>query len=254
MTVDGSVQLPTKQGGLSGGALKTIAIIAMVIDHTAYAFVPDYYGPLGAALHFIGRITGPIMFFFIAQGYHYTSNKNRYTLRLAIFAAVSWLPYVWFITGGPPGSGTWWRMSVIYTLLLGHLALRALHEVRNPVLKWVLAAACFFASGIGDWAYTGVLIVVLFDLLRDNFRYQALAYSLLVVLRALPAFFSALSMAGMGLSSAYQLAQVFVTLGMLLPLLLLRFYNGRRGKGSKWFFYIFYPAHLAVIVLIKVLV
>lgn len=250
----GGAELTEKRGGLSGGVLKTIAIIAMVIDHAAYAFVPDYYGPLGAALHFVGRITGPIMFFFIAQGYHLTGNKNRYTLRLAIFAAISWLPYVWFVTGGPPGPGTWWRMSVIYTLLLGHLALRALHEVKRPVLGWLLAAACLLASGIGDWAYVGVLIVILFDLLRDSFRYQAIAYAVLVALRALPSVLSAFSMAGMGLSPYYPLAQAFVQLGMLLPLLLLRFYNGRRGRGSKWFFYIFYPAHLALIVAIRALI
>ncbi|MBE6908975.1 MAG: hypothetical protein E7474_05155 [Ruminococcaceae bacterium] len=35
---------------------------------------------------------------------------------------------------------------------------------------------------------------------------------------------------------------------LLLPILI---YNGKRGKGLKWLFYIFYPAHLLLIFLLR---
>ena len=44
-----------------------IAIIAMTIDHIAC----------------------PIMCYFIAEGYHYTKNINKYTRRLFVFSLVS---------------------------------------------------------------------------------------------------------------------------------------------------------------------
>lgn len=253
MDADGSHSLSAKRG-ITGGTLKYIAIIAMVIDHAAYAFLPEYYGVAGSLLHFVGRITGPTMFFFMSEGYHYTRNKNRYTLRLVLFAIVSWLPFVWYMGGGLPGTANWWDMSVIYTLLLGHLALRALHEVKNVVLRWLLIVVCFVASGIGDWGYWGVAIVLIFDIFRGNFRYQAIVYSIIVAARALPHLFEAFGAALAGQSPMLYLAQTFVRLGMFLPLILLRFYNGEKGRGSKWFFYIFYPAHLIVIALIRMLV
>jgi hypothetical protein len=38
----------------------------------------------------------------------------------------------------------------------------------------------------------------------------------------------------------YQWMMIFA-----LPIMLL--YNGKRGKGLKWFFYIFYPVHIVIL-------
>ena len=53
------------------------------------------------------------------------------------------------------------------------------------------------------------------------------------------------------LDKVYGLVQICA----LLSLLILKHYNGERGKwkGMKWLFYIYYPAHLFVIGLIRVL-
>ena len=66
--------------------LKYILIIAMIIDHIAWKFVPT--GTLlGQIMHVIGRLTGPSMAILLAEGYKYTRDKKRYGL-LAI-------TYVW---------------------------------------------------------------------------------------------------------------------------------------------------------------
>ena len=85
--------LERSRGGLSLNHLKAVAVAAMVIDHIAFAFVPD--GTLLAILlHSIGKITGPTMFFAAVEGCHHTRNLNRYLLRLAVFALVSWFPFL----------------------------------------------------------------------------------------------------------------------------------------------------------------
>lgn len=69
--------LERSRGGLSLNHLKAVAVAAMVIDHIAFAFVPD--GTLLAILlHSIGKITGPTMFFAAVEGCHHTRNLNRY--------------------------------------------------------------------------------------------------------------------------------------------------------------------------------
>ena len=81
-----------KRFGLSGNALKVIAIIAMTIDHVAWMGIETYEQaevPLQIFLHCIGRLTAPIMIFFVAEGYYYTRNFWKYAGRMALLAVVS---------------------------------------------------------------------------------------------------------------------------------------------------------------------
>ena len=75
--------------------LKLIAICAMVCDHLAWGFL-DFYTPLAQILHIIGRLTIPIMCFFIAEGYRHTSNLRRYIHRMICFWLISILPFYLF--------------------------------------------------------------------------------------------------------------------------------------------------------------
>lgn len=80
--------------GLTGNALKLIAIAAMTLDHVLWILFPGYqYMPWLLALHAIGRITAPIMWFFIAEGYMHTHNFRKYALRLLLFAVISHFAY-----------------------------------------------------------------------------------------------------------------------------------------------------------------
>ena len=84
----------TKNNGLNSNQIKMIAIIAMTIDHMTWLFFPGYqkiWWIMG--LHVIGRLTAPIMWFFIAEGFHYTRNVKKYILRLFTFAIISHFAY-----------------------------------------------------------------------------------------------------------------------------------------------------------------
>lgn len=244
-----------KGRGLSASDLKWIAIAAMLIDHTAYAFVSDYFSLTGAILHTIGRITGPIMFFFVVEGYHHTRDRNKYTLRMALFALVSYFPFVWFVGGGfALQAEQYLHFNVIYTLLLGLLALRARHEIPNKVVGWLVVIPLLFLSELGDWGYIAVLNILLFDLFRGHFKRQAAAYCALVLYQIFPALgnlIQYIQLYGFSGDIYRQLNWVLIMLGLFLPIILLSFYNGQRGNSSKWVFYIFYPAHIMLLVLLR---
>lgn len=85
----------TKSKILNSNQLKLIAIIAMTVDHIAWAMFDGYPSALlPLVMHIIGRLTCPIMCYFIAEGYHYTRNINKYTFRLFAFAFVSHFAYI----------------------------------------------------------------------------------------------------------------------------------------------------------------
>ena len=54
---------------LDANQLKLIAILAMTVDHIAWLLFPGYSsGALPVVMHSIGRLTCPIMCYFIAEG------------------------------------------------------------------------------------------------------------------------------------------------------------------------------------------
>ena len=64
---------------LDSNSIKIIAIIAMTIDHIAWLLFPGYqHGWIPIVMHVIGRITCPIMCYFIAEGFHHTKNIDKY--------------------------------------------------------------------------------------------------------------------------------------------------------------------------------
>lgn len=76
----------TKNKLLDSNQLKIIAIAAMTVDHIAWMLFPGYpREALPVIMHIIGRLTCPIMCYFIAEGYHYTKNIKKYTFRLFLF-------------------------------------------------------------------------------------------------------------------------------------------------------------------------
>lgn len=246
------------RGGLNGEALKLIAIVAMTIDHIAFAFVPAE-SLLSIAMHAVGRITGPVMFYLAAEAYHHTRSVPRYVLRLAVFALVSYLPFQLFCYGGELlGRFSLTRLNVIYTILLGVLAVWVRHEVRPMPLKILLIAALILLAVPGDWGTSGVLMILAFDFYYGAFKNQAFAYVLLVlvdqyVLNLFTYPLSSLIYEGVPDFSMWLYGAE--NLGLFFPLFLLSRYNGQRGEhpiGGKWLFYVYYPAHLTVLGLIRV--
>ena len=77
--------LQTRRPALSGNALKGIAILAMTLDHLTWTLWPGYSTAWWVLLlHLLGRVTAPIMWFFVVEGYHYTHDVKKYAVHRAV--------------------------------------------------------------------------------------------------------------------------------------------------------------------------
>jgi len=240
--------------GLNSNTLKIIAIAAMVIDHIAFAFVL-YDTPISIIMHLVGRLTGPIMFFSAVEGYHHTKNIKKYISRLFIFAVISYFPFMLFKARGVIADIRFFDFNVIYTIMLGVIAIWVRRNVNNPAIQVILILLIICMSVPADWGYLGVTIIITFDFYYGNFKNQAFSYALLVIFAAglinmiINPIYSIIYADEWNMDLEYYFYNI-ETLGMFLPLFLLKHYNGQRGSTkmwSKWLFYIFYPAHLLII-------
>ena len=227
---------------LTANELKLIAITAMVIDHFAWAFVA-FDSVEGQILHMIGRITAPVMCFFIAQGYCRTRNLKKYILRLCAFGAVSQIPYMLFKFNLPGNKGfrpELFELNVMFGLLMGLLMIAACERLKNDYLNYVAIAGCLLVSIFCDWGVIVPMWCFTFWLFRDRKLYRNISFVIIALVYVY--------LAG-GIYLCY--------FGTLLGLGLVCLYGGlknanRRSVGSnsgKWFFYAFYPIHLMILYL-----
>lgn len=247
-----AAQLQTRKGTfLSANAIKYIAVFAMLIDHIAWCFV-DTNSVLGSIMHLIGRMTAPIMTYFIVEGFHYTRNVNKYLARLAIFAAVSWIPFLFMEYGTllpfTSVDGNLYfnpAQGVIYTFFLTLLALKTVHSQSLPKpAKVVLVIGLCLLSSIGDWFFFPIIWALLLDKYRGSFKKQAAAFAVSSVIL--------ITLMIMFLTDGF--GDNWFQYGVLLALIPLYFYNGEKGRGGrfgKWFFYVFYPAHLFILGILR---
>ncbi|MBR5164678.1 MAG: hypothetical protein IKW87_03870 [Ruminococcus sp.] len=245
--MDGTAVTSERRGGLSASAVKYIAIIAMFFDHFAYLFLPNDSLSYGA-IRFFGRITAATMCFFICEGYHHTHDLKKYFLRLGIFAFISHFAFTYACHGSVLVIGT---ESVIATLLLSLLAVHIVNTDKvDKALKLPALLTVLYLASFCDWGMDAVLFTLAFEFARGKRSVQALAYlAVAFVRRLLPLLLASMNDFSVFTSKWY-------TIGLVLPAGLLMLYNGERGGGkhgnwSKWFFYVFYPAHLFVLGFIK---
>ena len=221
---------------LSSYQLKIIAIIAMTIDHIAWLFVKTA-SPAGFIMHFIGRLTAPVFCLLVSEGYAHTRDIRKYTVRMALFAALSIPAFSYYMSGSifPPEG-----LGMIYTLALGLIAIAVLDsDDLAPAAKMLMVAAILALSFFGDWPVIGTALVILFYRFRDD-RAALLRYYSLVI-----AVFILTGTIGSG-----RFDWTFLThIGMFQFIPLYLAYSGELGgnKHLKYFFYIYYPVHLALI-------
>ena len=230
------------EDGLNRNQLKYIAITAMVFDHVGMFFIP-VTNPVGCVFRIIGRLTAPIMCFFIAEGYFYTGSKKRYGSRLFIFACISQFAYS-FAHYQKPFT---FDLNMIYTLFISFLVLLSYDKIENKVLKWTAVAALIALTLPGDWGVIAPLWTLLFWIYRDRPKQKLITYGAIAAL-------TVLSDTAFLLIKGYHWYGELWQLGLFLAIPVLLTYNGEKGRSgcfSKWVFYLFYPLHLLVIGLIK---
>ena len=234
-----AMSLITKQG-LSGNALKVIAIVSMTLDHIGYHLVPQVQ-----LFRILGRLALPIFAYMIAEGCRHTRNPKKYLLTILAVAALCQV--VFFAAMGSL------YQCILVTFTLSILLIQSLDRARRQkshrtvlgtALVW--AGVLFFCLGLPrvldhtdfavDYGLCGVLLPVIIYLGRNQKERLLLTFVGLILLGI---FFR-----NLGAIQWFSL--------LTLPLLAL--YNGQRGKWRmKYFFYVYYPLHLVVIYGIHIL-
>ena len=221
---------------LDGSLLKLIALITMLVDHTASVLLRDDYTVVfsyaGRAVYLyelmrrVGRISFPIFVFLLVEGFLHTRNIKRYAGTLLVFALLSEIPWNLEHTGRlwMPGS-----QNVLFTLLLGLLGIWVLRDAQGPWKKAGLLLGLLLASMVlrADYGTTGFGFILLMYLLRDQQLPQAVVGSCF-------------------LDSPLRSGLAFIPISL---------YNGKRGfigKGwLKYLFYLAYPAHMLILFWIR---
>ena len=212
---------------LSANCLKLLAAAAMALDHAGLMLFP------GAVwMRLLGRLAFPIFAFMIAEGCKFTRRRGRYVGTIALLAAVCQTVYFLF-------DGSLY-LSVLVTFTLSILTIYTLDAVKaRPGLP------AFCGLGLAllgvwwlnrvftmDYGFWGCLVPV-FASLPVHTRWDTIPCRVL----SMGAGLLLLAIASGGIQYWSLLA---------LPLLLC--YSGKRGKWKmKYFFYIFYPAHLVIL-------
>lgn len=245
-------------------AIKYLAIVAMTLDHIAYIFL-EPHTLLYRLFLCIGTFTGPVMLYFLIEGYFYTHDIRGYAKRLLLFALLSQLPFSLAI-GGFFG-------NMLFTLLICLGVLYVHDHVVDGGVRNILYTLLFFASLFTDWNFLSVPLVLF---LRPAFhpavpiversadQYQNEENILMKSQAKAQHFYidPAEQRRGMLKCVAYFIVVSCLTkgmidgmtevLGMVLGFVCIAcFYNGQQAKTHqkfhKYFFYIYYPVHLLVL-------
>ena len=229
-----------KKFSLNRTQIKYVAIAAMLLDHiAAFILQPEEYPALTflyVIMRTVGRMTGPVMFYFIAEGYRYTSSKLKYGMRLFCFGILSQIPYSLARYGTISGT----NLNVMITLFMSFLMLVVADKMKDKVMKGIIVFTFMILTSFSDWGVLGPFMVWLFYIYREDRKKQLISYISLCLAQIVMSVLIIMSGAIAWYDAIWQI-------GMALPIILIYLYNGEIGRKkivNKWAFYLFYPIHL----------
>ena len=214
----------------------------MLIDHIGHIFW-DGTGDISIPLIMrgIGRVAFPLFALLIAEGCIHTKNMKKYMIRLGIFAIVSQWFFAAFLQVELAQN-----LNIFFTLLLGVFVIYCYNFVKEKTLIHLLLFIAMFVLVFGiafelntDYGGTGVLFIVLLYLAQKSRKKDI--FVPLVLLAIVTILYTP--------TTTFWLVLFIGGLCSALPMVL---YNGKLGYNKlKWVFYVFYPAHLFLLVIFR---
>ena len=241
---------------MSSFAIKLIAIITMFCDHFGDAMLGRF-----SVLNIIGRIAFPLFCFQIVIGYKHTKNINKYIIRLLLFGIISQIPFSLFTYSYV---GRFDLLNVYFTLAFGLLAVYVLdvlpkkYKLIGVFLDVILMIIAEFLQT--DYGWFGVCLIIciyLFyndtktDIRKNEYSITFFNNNILFTL----VFFSlvVIKFSNYFVEGLYSMA-ITQILGTFFPIVFMFLYNGKKGHSMKYFFYVFYPLHLLILVIAHYLI
>lgn len=245
----------TKLKFINRDMLKYFAVAVMFIGHFILYTTPELHltvrlRPVGTWLVLFAHMAPPIFFFFIAEGFRYTKSKKKYALRLLGFAVATQFAYVLCHEMCFDVRVFFTEWNVIMTLFLGLTALIVWESKLPLAVRLLLIALCCGAGFFTEWSITGVLIILALHILRERPLLRFVVYEIIIIVYMI---------IGTGGITGILRPMNFISIIMYtVPMIIITFfYNGEKGKNSKfskYFFYIFYPAHLLLAYVVRLIV
>ena len=235
--------------GVSAGTLKVLACVSMLIDHITYCFIPEYIMGTENVWYYIGRGIGRSAFiifsFLLVEGFFNTKDIKKYCLRLLFLALLSEAPFD-FMYGRLNENSFLILQNILFTFLIALVAMYVLEFLKKAyigsVVKYsifgsIICSIAFLAVYFLriDYGVVGIGLVFVFYFFRGTGKALCIA---VIVWSVVCAFLE------------YQLEWA----GLIALVPILKFYNGERGKDSKWLFYTLYPLHMLLLGFIQTFV
>ena len=227
----------------------------MLIDHVGVVLTniyPDYVHVF-IIFRAVGRLAWPIFAYLLAEGFRHTKAHDKFMMRLLAFAFISQIPYA--LAFGNTISFTA-NTNIFYTLFLGGMAIFLYERYKAryngqtmAVIAAILPTATMAEVLTADYGGLGVCFIFVVYLVKPKIA-RLIAVGAFALSQFIP------------LVMAYSLGIVFPTEYLLMipfalaTIPLIALHNGKRGYNwalSKWLFYWFYPAHLAILAVITML-
>ena len=233
-------------------SLHIMAMVFMLCDHLWGTIIPG-----NDWLTCIGRLTFPIYAFMLVEGYFHTSNLKKYVIRLLIFAVISEIPFNLAM-----GSSLFYpiHQNVLWSFLISigliHLNEKARHKKLYKRILIGIATVCIgYIIGLltfVDFYNAGILMVFTFYFFRGRKWWHYVGQLICMW------YINFEILGGFGYEiDIFGTTQFIVRQGFaLLALIPIWLYKGKQGHHSKVFQYIcyaFYPLHLLVLGILKLL-
>jgi len=252
--------------GLTGNQIKIIGVVLMAIDHIYQMFF--MYG-VPTWVDWFGRPVAIIFLFFCAEGFFYTRSRKKYLLQL--FIGFELMNIISFLLSRAMPSEVMLINSIFGTLFLTAFLMLAADTIRDGVktkrrskiIGGILLFLAPFAASVlimlilpllsdgtlPSWSIEFIVAIPNF-LTTEGFVYFPLLGLLFYLLRK-NRLIQLIPLVVFCILNAVMKSTEWMAIFAAIPILL---YNGQRGKGSKYFFYIFYPAHIYAFYIISWLI
>ena len=136
--------------------------------------------------------------------------------------------------------------NVMVSLAIALLCLIVLESGLPETPRLILIAVLISLGQLSDWSMMIPAWAVIFYIFRNDFRKKAILFAVASVVMQTILF-------AKNYDSFLMFTYQYGTLFALIPILL---YNGKRGNVrhknlNRWFFYVYYPAHMLVLLVIR---
>ena len=271
--------LTAKRAGLSGTALKIIALVLMVLDHIHYFF--EFTGLVPEWFSMVARLSAPLFLFCTVEGFAHTHDRKRYFFRIwcigagmaavqffmiyakafrrgdgfypqnAIFQDFVLLCVIWqgidWVRAKKYGKGIAAIVAVVgwpflFVAVLGMFPQLMQRPIVSAVLAFVITSPVPMWTSITDGGWSFLLGGALLYALRGRRKVQLTVWALVIFLCDFVLTFG-MACRQEGFVWTQMFTNNYEWFGVAAVLLML-LYNGQRGSGHKQLFYWFYPAHV----------